>query len=49
MWWLSRLGSGAHDQLKIVVGMDEEVWTADEPIEVRLWSNIGKVLVVYGT
>jgi hypothetical protein len=32
--------------LKIAVGKNEEVWTTDEPIEVRLQSNIGKVLGV---
>jgi hypothetical protein len=37
----------AHDRLEIVVGEDEEAWTADEPIEVCLRGNIGKVLGVY--
>jgi hypothetical protein len=36
-----------HDRLEIVVGKDEEVWTTDEPNEVRLRGNIGKVLGVY--
>jgi hypothetical protein len=37
------VGFEEHDQLKIVTGKDEEVWTADEPFEVRLRGNIGKI------
>jgi hypothetical protein len=45
-WWLSQ---GAHDQLKIVVREDEEIWTVDEPLKVHLQGNIEKVLGAYST
>jgi hypothetical protein len=35
--------------LKLSLEKDEEVWTADDPIEVRLWGNIMMVLEVCST
>jgi hypothetical protein len=29
---------------EIVIGKDEKIWTADEPVEVRFWGNSGRFL-----
>jgi hypothetical protein len=35
--------------LKLSLERMKKIWTADEPIEVHFWGNIGKVLGVYST
>jgi hypothetical protein len=37
------------DELKLSLERMKKIWIADEPVEVRFWGNIGKVLGVYST